>query len=123
MLFVNNLELRTPPLPVPFAGDNISGVVFHDMGNVFSVAGDIADSFLRFSQPHPSGCQNFLAPNCSFNYMSHAIGSGVRYRTPIGPVSFDMGYNLNPPVFPIARENRFDTLKHFNFFFSIGQTF
>jgi len=122
-LFVNNLEIRTPPLPLPFAGDNISGVVFHDMGNVFSATGELADSFLRFSQPHPSGCQNFLAPNCSFNYMSHAVGSGVRYRTPIGPVSFDVGYNLNPPVFPIARENRFDTLKHFNFFFSIGQTF
>jgi outer membrane protein assembly complex protein YaeT len=122
-LFVNNLELRTPPLPLPFAGDNISGVVFHDMGNVFSAAGDLADSFLRFTQPHPSTCQNFLAPNCSFNYMSHAVGSGVRYRTPIGPVSFDVGYNLNPPVFPIGRENRFDTLKHFNFFFSIGQTF
>ncbi|HEV2988180.1 MAG TPA: outer membrane protein assembly factor BamA [Candidatus Angelobacter sp.] len=122
-LFVNNLELRTPPLPLPFAGDNISGVVFHDMGNVFSAAGDIVDSFLRYSQPHPAACQNFIAPSCSFNYMSHAIGSGIRYHTPIGPVSFDLGYNLNPPVFPIARENRFDTLKHFNFFFSIGQTF
>ncbi|HEV3036331.1 MAG TPA: outer membrane protein assembly factor BamA [Candidatus Angelobacter sp.] len=122
-LFVNNLELRTPPLPLPFAGDNISGVMFHDMGNVFSVAGDIADSFFRVSQPHPAACQNFVTPSCSFNFMSHAIGSGVRYRTPIGPVSFDVGYNLNPPVFPIAREARFDTLKHFNFFFSIGQTF
>jgi outer membrane protein insertion porin family len=122
-LFVNNLELRTPPLPLPFAGDNISGVVFHDMGNVFSATGDIADSFFRYSQPNRSACQNFATPSCSFNYMSHAIGSGIRYRTPIGPVSFDLGYNLNPPVFPIARENRFDTLKHFNFFFSIGQTF
>ncbi len=122
-LFVNNFELRTPPLPLPFAGDNISGVVFHDMGNVFSATGDIPDSFFRHSQPHPSACQNFVAPSCSFNYMSHAVGSGIRYRTPIGPISFDLGYNLNPPVFPIARENRFDTLKHFNFFFSIGQTF
>lgn len=122
-LFVNNFELRTPPLPIPFAGENISGVVFHDMGNVFAATGDIADSFFRYSQPHPAACQNFVAPSCSFNYMSHAVGSGIRYRTPIGPVSFDLGYNLNPPVFPIARENRFDTLKHFNLFFSIGQTF
>jgi len=122
-LFLNNLELRTPPLPLPLAGDNISAVVFHDMGNVFATAGDIPRSFFRYSQPNSSSCRNFTTPNCSFNYMSHAVGSGIRYRTPIGPISFDLGYNLNPPVFPIGREHRFDRLKHFNFFFSIGQTF
>jgi outer membrane protein insertion porin family len=55
--------------------------------------------------------------------MSQAVGGGIRYRTPIGPVSLDLGYNLNPPAFPIASQNRSDTLKRLNFFFNIGQTF
>jgi outer membrane protein assembly factor BamA len=93
------------------------------MGNVFTSAGDIVDSFLRQSQPHPAACTNLAVLDCNFNYISHAVGSGIRYRTPIGPVSFDLGYNLNPPSFPVARENRSEQLKHFNFFFSIGQTF
>ena len=25
---------------------------------------------------------------------------GVRYKTPIGPLRVDFGYNLNPPYFP-----------------------
>jgi outer membrane protein assembly complex protein YaeT len=122
-LFLNNLELRTPPLPLPFVGNDVSAVVFHDMGNVFATSGDIVDSLIRHAQPNRSACQNFVAPNCNFNYMVHAIGSGIRYRTPIGPISFDLGYSVNPPTFPIAQQSRFETLGHFNFFFSIGQTF
>ena len=122
-IFLNNLELRTPPLPLPFVGNDLSAVLFHDMGNVFTSAGDILDSFLRHSQPRQDACLSLPSPICNFNYMSHAVGGGMRYRTPIGPVSFDLGYNLNPPVFPIGRENRTDQLHHFNFFFSIGQTF
>jgi outer membrane protein assembly factor BamA len=123
-VFTNNLELRTPPLPVPWMSDNISAVAFHDMGNVFPSAGDIPDSFLRVSQPSRATCLVPALGTCNFNYMSHAVGGGIRYRTPIGPVSFDVGYNLNPPAFPITVGTpRFDTLKHFNYFFSIGQTF
>lgn len=122
-LFLNNLELRTPPLPLPFVGNDLSAVVFHDMGNVFDTASDMVNSFFRYTQPNRSACQNTVTPSCNFNYISHAVGTGVRYRTPIGPVSFDLGYNLNPPLFPIAQQSRFETLGHFNFFFSIGQTF
>jgi outer membrane protein assembly factor BamA len=68
------------------------------------------------------------AATCNFNYVSHAVGAGARYRTPIGPVSFDVGYNLNPPAFPISAPAfpavpSSQVLKHFNFFFNIGQTF
>jgi outer membrane protein assembly complex protein YaeT len=122
-LFLNNLELRTPPLPLPFVGNDVSAVVFHDMGNVFSTPTDMVDSFFKYAQPNRSSCQNVVAPNCNFNYMVHAIGSGIRYRTPIGPISFDLGYSLNPPTFPIAQQSRFENLGHFNFYFSIGQTF
>jgi outer membrane protein assembly factor BamA len=127
-LFLNNLELRTPPLPFPLVGNNLSAVVFHDMGNVFSTAGDMANSILKFSQPNRSLCLNPAPATCNFNYVSHAVGAGARYRTPIGPVSFDVGYNLNPPAFPISAPNppavpSSQVLKHFNFFFNIGQTF
>jgi outer membrane protein assembly factor BamA len=122
-LFLNNLELRTPPLPLPFVGNDLSAVLFHDMGNVFPSAGDIAKNFFQYAQPDRSSCQNTVTPNCNFNYMVHAFGGGVRYRTPIGPVSFDVGYSVNPPTFPIAQQGRFQTLGHFGFFFSIGQTF
>ncbi|HZS27237.1 MAG TPA: POTRA domain-containing protein [Candidatus Angelobacter sp.] len=126
-LFLNNLELRTPPLPFPFVGNNLSAVVFHDMGNVFSTAGDMVNSFFKYSQPDRSACLTPGATTCNFNYVSHAIGSGVRYRTPIGPVSFDVGYNLNPPAFPTAATPTTpatsQVLRHLNFFFNIGQTF
>ena len=122
-LFLNNLELRTPPLPLPFVGNDLSAVVFHDMGNVFPTATDMWTNLFRYVQPNRASCENTVTPNCNFKYISHAIGSGIRYRTPIGPVSFDLGYNLNPPLFPIAQQNRSQTLGHFNFYFSIGQTF
>jgi len=88
----------------------------------------MANSILKFSQPNRSTCLNPAAATCNFNYVSHAVGAGARYRTPIGPVSFDVGYNLNPPAFPISAPNppavpSSQVLKHFNFFFNIGQTF
>jgi len=56
------------------------------------------------------------------------VGAVSLKRTPIGPVSFDVGYNLNPPAFPISAPASpavpsSQVLKHFNFFFNIGQTF
>jgi outer membrane protein insertion porin family len=127
-LFLNSLELRSPALPFPFVGNNLSAVLFHDMGNVFATAADMANSLLKSSQPNRSLCLNPAAATCNFNYVSHAVGAGARYRTPIGPVSFDVGYNLNPPAFPISAPPAPATpssqvLKHFNFFFNIGQTF
>lgn len=122
-LFINNLELRTPPIPFPFVGNNLSAVVFHDMGNVFTTPSDMFSSLYKFTQPDRNSCLNPLTTSCNFNYMSQAVGGGIRYRTPIGPVSLDLGYNLNPPAFPIGSQSRSDVLKHLNFFFNIGQTF
>jgi outer membrane protein insertion porin family len=94
----------------------------------------------RFSQRNPQNCiyPASLTATCDFNYMSQAIGGGIRYRTPIGPIRLDVGYNLNPAFFPVndpcagvvATPTRpctavphSEQLHHFNFFFSIGQTF
>jgi outer membrane protein insertion porin family len=131
-LFLNNIELRLPPLiSFPLVGDNVSFAVFHDAGNVFSTEHEMVHSFLNWKQPNRSLCQEentrFL---CSYDYISQAVGIGVRYRTPIGPVRFDFGYNLNSPAFPSCVVNsagqcKFfpQQLRRFNIFFSIGQTF
>jgi outer membrane protein insertion porin family len=127
-MFVNNVEMRFPPVLLPFVQDNLSFVVFHDMGNVFESGQEMIHSLLRWAQPDRTSCES-LDPSaqCSFNYLSHAVGAGVRYRTPIGPVRVDFGYNLNPPTFPVrqdaVRGPHIETLRRFNFFFSIGQTF
>ena len=124
-LFFNNVELRFPLL-----GDNIQGIFFHDMGNVFSSVGDIS---FRYKQ-------NNLQ---DFNYTVQAPGFGIRYRTPVGPIRVDLAYTLNPPSFngfsgtpaqlltcnPNAPSTQSycqpskQSSGHIQFFFSIGQTF
>jgi outer membrane protein insertion porin family len=129
-VLINNIELRMPPPTLPFFQDNISFVIFHDAGNVFTNGHDLTRSLLRWSQKDPQVClQQATATQCDYNYISHAIGIGVRYKTPVGPVRFDFGYNLNPPAFPgqklVNNVNVFDPqhASHFNVSFSIGQTF
>ncbi|HZQ93076.1 MAG TPA: POTRA domain-containing protein [Terriglobales bacterium] len=123
-LLLNSVELRLPPPTLPFLENNLSFVIFEDAGNVFNDPGDIPHSVFRLQQPNRSQCET-LDPNanCSFNYLSHAVGLGVRYKTPIGPLRFDFGYNLNPPTFPERQGSLIKTLSHFNFYFSIGQSF
>ncbi len=135
-LFINNLELRLPPVTLPFFQDNISFAIFHDAGNVFDTGHDMLHSLARWHQRNPDLCRNESTyRECDFNYVSHALGLGVRYKTPIGPVRFDLGYNLNPPAFPSFQTVTNSTTgaqtsvfapqraRHFNLFFSIGQTF
>ena len=100
-MFVNNLELRLPPLSLPIVQDNLSLAIFHDAGNIFVSGHDMTHNLLRWAQKNPELCeQDSTARQCDYSYVSHAIGIGIRYKTPIGPVRFDFGYNLNPPKFP-----------------------
>ena len=136
-LFLNNIELRTPPPTLPFFQDNMSFAIFHDMGNVFTNGHDMFHNLLQWSQKDPGVClHQSTASQCNYNYISHAIGVGVRYKTPVGPVRFDFGYNLNPPAFPScnitlaqgqttcpAANFEGQHASHFNVYFSIGQTF
>jgi outer membrane protein insertion porin family len=138
--FVNNTELRMPPPVLPYVGTNVSFVLFHDMGNVFQNASQIWPSFFRIKQPHSYTCRDLSAPfptyntpdTCDFNDFSHALGLGARYHTPIGPVRVDFAYNLNPPIFPVFYDYTSNSpnpnphvgqASHFNFAFSIGQSF
>jgi outer membrane protein assembly factor BamA len=121
------------------------------MGNVFTNASDIWASALRTRQPDRDSCKVIASVsdpgsyvlsgpttstgqqgNCSFNYFSHAPGAGLRYHTPVGPIRLDFSYNLNPPIYPVNYNYSLTFPKsdphvgeagHFNFFFSLGQTF
>jgi outer membrane protein insertion porin family len=69
-LFILNSEVRFPL----HVNKSLGGVVFYDGGNVYRAI-------------------NF--PSFINNY-TNTIGVGLRYATPIGPVRFDIGRNLNP---------------------------
>jgi outer membrane protein assembly factor BamA len=127
-LFFNTFELRFP-LIYP----NLTGVFFHDMGNIYTTYNDIS---LAYRQ---NGLQNF-------NFGVQAPGFGIRYKTPVGPIRVDLAYALNPPRYSgfstsetlqqllsctaaqigtpgnsCAPSNQ--QLSKFEFFFSIGQAF
>jgi outer membrane protein assembly complex protein YaeT len=149
---INSTELRLPPPTLPWLGNTVSVVLFHDMGNVFTNASDAWVSALRVHQPERDKCKIPTPPTqsnpvpepsgpststgtqgaCSFNYFSHAPGVGLRYHTPVGPIRLDFSYNVNPPIFPvnvnysqsnITANQHVGEAPHFNFFFSLGQTF
>ncbi len=139
-VFVNTVELRFPAPILPYIGDTLGLVLFHDMGNVFTNISDIGPAFGRVKQPNESTCENVAItingvtgnPNagvCDFTYFSHAVGLGLRYKTPVGPIRVDFSYNLNPPTYPIIEDFNDNLGPHvgkparFNFFFSIGQSF
>jgi len=85
-LIILNSELRFPSSLI----EKLGGVVFYDGGNVFRSVGfgDI-DSY------------------------SNTVGAGLRYATPIGPIRFDVGRNLNPVP----------GLNPWQYFITLGQAF
>ncbi len=118
-LLFNSTELR-----FPLFGNNVGGVLFHDAGNIYSSLDKI--SF----RVHQDNLQDF-------DYMVHAVGFGIRYRTPIGPIRVDLAYSINSPSFfgcsgsiddlvncgnNLALRTTHNT-GHIQFFFSIGQAF
>ena len=122
--FLNSVELRFPLL-----GVNIGGVLFHDAGNVYSRPGRISLRGAQGVRVVENGVKEF-----DFDYMVHAVGFGIRYRTPIGPVRMDLAYSVNPPRFVGfdgtraellggAGEFREQRINALQFHFSLGQTF
>jgi len=133
-LFLNSLELRLPPVTWPYVGDNLSFVLFNDMGNVFDTTRNMLRGLGRLHQTGVQDCRSLKptgSSTCDFSYVSAAVGAGIHYKTPIGPVRLDLGYNLNPSTFPVRNFTgtnnsvapHIENLRRLNVFFSIGQTF
>jgi outer membrane protein insertion porin family len=117
----NALLMHSTELRFPLIGDNIGGVLFHDMGNVYA---DVRDISFRFRQHNIQ----------DFDYMVQGVGFGIRYKTPIGPIRVDLSFSPNSPRF-FGFQGTFDQLlagqgtatnqriNIFQFHFSLGQTF
>ena len=111
-ILVLNQEFRFP-MRLPFAGTSLGGAIFYDGGNVYSRLSRIS---FRATLPNPTfALQNPAQPpgptnvpvcitNCTneLNYFAHTIGFGVRYKTPVGPIRIDLGYQINRPSFVIS---------------------
>jgi outer membrane protein assembly complex protein YaeT len=85
-------EVRTPVM------GKLSAVGFIDYGNVWANSWDFNLGDLRY-----------------------AVGPGVRYLTPIGPIRVDFGYQLNP--IDGLRVNGEPEVRHWRVHFSVGQAF
>jgi outer membrane protein insertion porin family len=87
MLFILNSEARFPIKLIA----NLGGVFFYDGGNVYR--------------------------NINFNQWTkgytNTVGVGLRYRTPVGPIRFDVGYRLTSISGVEARQ----------YFVTLGQSF
>lgn len=88
-LVVLNAEAR-----IPVRG-GLGAVVFIDGGNVFDTVDHIDFSKLRAS-----------------------VGFGLRYRSPVGPIRVDIGFNLDPRMLPSGKHERRAALH-----ISLGQAF
>ena len=86
-IFILNSEVRFPT----HIAKPLGAVIFYDGGNVFSAV----------------NLHTFVG-----NY-TNTVGIGLRYSTPIGPVRFDIGHNLNP----------IPGIKSTQYYITIGQAF
>src|SRR5713226_3608062 len=146
-MLILNQEFRFP-MRLPFVGTSLGGAIFYDGGNVYSRLSRVS---LRDMQPAPTfALQNPALPggptnvpvcvtNCTneLNYFAHTIGLGVRYKTPVGPIRIDFGYQLTRPSFvipipcpsnstncPIGSLGQKGTqLPGFQIFFNLGSSF
>ena len=146
-MLVLNQEFRFP-MRLPFLGTSLGGALFYDGGNVYSRLSRI--SFRTYLPAPTLALQNSSLPasptnvpmcvaNCSneLNYFAHTAGLGFRYKTPVGPIRIDLGYQLNRPLFIIPIPCPSNTpscvsgslgqtstrLQGFQIFFNLGSTF
>ena len=88
------MEVRMP------VTTNIGGVVFADAGNVWPGQYDFNLSDLKYD-----------------------VGAGIRYRTPVGPLRFDFGYQLKKIDGLIIEGDPKNNNRRWRIHFSVGQAF
>ena len=79
---------------------NLGAVLFVDYGNVW---------------PRPW--------DFDFGDLRYAVGPGLRYQTPIGPVRFDVGWQVNPIPGLRVDDREPDELRRWRLHLSVGQAF
>jgi len=130
-MLIFNQQLQFP-MRLPLIGNRASGAFFYDAGNVFRTFSSIS---LRTAPPPPTldpAQPTVCLTNCTneLNYFSHTVGFELRYHTPVGPVSIDMAYQLNPANFVVPLNSAvpngavtISRLPAFQFFVNLGSTF
>jgi len=93
----NSMFAISEELRVSFGG-SLGAVLFADAGNVWESRSSLSLSDLHYD-----------------------VGPGLRYQTPVGPIRFDIGYQLNP--IPGLLLNGSPQTRRWRMHFSIGQAF
>jgi outer membrane protein assembly factor BamA len=103
VLLLGSVEARFPLIWI------LSGAVFVDAGNVWERPQDI--TLERIFTVTGSGA--------GYSDMRYSAGTGIRIRTPVGPVRFDYGWKLRRA----KPEERDLSSTRGTFHFSLGQAF
>jgi len=77
---------------------SVAGAVFTDVGNVYHQAIDFGD-------------------------LRYGVGTGIRYLSPVGPIRFDVGYNLNRRILRFDADGKAVRERPLSYFLTLGYAF
>jgi outer membrane translocation and assembly module TamA len=77
---------------------SVAGAVFTDVGNVYQ-------------------------QRIEFNDLRYGVGTGVRYLSPVGPIRFDVGYNLNRRILRFDADGKAVRERPLSYFLTLGYAF
>ncbi|HJW93665.1 MAG TPA: outer membrane protein assembly factor BamA [Thermoanaerobaculia bacterium] len=77
---------------------SVNGAVFTDLGNVYHQA-------------------------IRFNDLRYGVGTGIRYLSPVGPIRFDVGYNLHRRILRFDSDGNAVRERALSYFLTLGYAF
>ena len=116
-LFVNNLEIRTPPVQLPFVGNNLGFVFFHDMGNVFDTANHMLSGMLRLNQPSIAECASPSSTGLQLQLQLAGAGHGHTLQHAGRPGALRPGLRLQSNTLSRPRAGQSDLAAQRQFLF------